>query len=124
MRPFEEQGTTVFDAVTGRVGVVKQRWEPDTYVSPVNNLPVPAAVLEMEDGQSFVLRSNDMDEQRFAVLDESKAAFVRILAGAVNETLTAGAQEAARLMSRELFVKLTCAVLRRQADALAAKAGA
>lgn len=124
MRAFEEPGVTVFDAVSGRVGVVKRRHEPGTYVSPVNQVVVQSAVLEMDDGQSFVLRDDDTDTTRFTLLDERKAEFVRVLAGAVNETLTAGAHEAAKLMSQQLFVKLTCAVLRRQADMLSAKAGA
>ena len=68
-------GKIVLDLSRQFAGRVKALHAPSEYISPINRLPVDCPVLELETGESFVLKSREHFATLVVVEDERAVAY-------------------------------------------------
>jgi len=108
-------GTPVLDSSTARWGYVKAIHAPNEYISPHNHKPVNANVLELDTGDSFVLRNDASDAERFVQLDVEKASFLAEFQTRLAGFIAEQAQACKTKMTLTFFAMMANQALKRQA---------
>lgn len=121
MEKFNRPGVVVYDRVTGRWGAVKKLHAPGEYVSPVNELPVDAPVLELDTGDSFI--ANAGEEGRFVELDNDEHDFLVHTARTLSQAVLSISARAAAKLPRELALRMMANELRSIASTVEASIG-